>query len=533
MAELDDDFDAEPSGAAPRQRASVVTGAAHPRGDAAAGRRRSRSRSRSHGEDVDGSGSPRSRGARRGVLGHVVLGAVLVVCAVGGSFGVGAVLERARADRVAAQVGGLWPVAGEPATVWRASTGGAQPAAVEGQVVLVGTDGTLTARDLTTGEEVWTADLPSGATTCGPDLLDPDVVGSTLVCVTVRGSPPVAGRGDDGFPILVTVLDRSGAVVGSRGLADGVVAAVPLAGGRVATAAHGAGGVVVAWEGALDGAVERIRTVAVAEGWADAVGSTGADTSATGTVPPDDVGMVVVRGLLQVRAGGSSTTFDTSGDALTERASSQARGWLKEGGLPGGSSVRVVDDRRTGRENRIDAVGSDGRVRFSLTGEPFVPQVADGGPPQVVVVRMPGFTGYDATTGRRLWHREEWPEVLWLQTDDVVVMESGSRLLALESRTGREIWQRWLPAEVVRVFTDGDSVLLATVGDGIGGTDGASTSVVSVSLFDGRTEWRRALDGDYYEVVSAQGTLFAVTRTEVVRLGRGTRRYRVGDLSHR
>lgn len=529
MAELDDDFDAEPSGAAPRQRASVVTGAAHPRGDAAAGR----SRGRRSARDEDGGGSARPRGSRKGVLGRVVLGAVLVVCAVGGSLGVGAVLERARADRVAAQVGGLWPVAGEPATVWRASTGSAQPAAVEGQVVLVGTGGTLTARDLTTGEEVWTADLPSGATTCGPDLLDPDVVGSPLVCVTVRGAPPVAGRGDDGFPILVTVLDRSGAVVGSRGLADGVVAAVPLAGGRVATAAHGAGGVVVAWEGALDGAVERIRTVAVAEGWADAVGSTGADTSATGTVPPDDVGMVVVRGLLQVRAGGSSTTFDASGDALTERASSQARGWLKEGGLPGGSSVRVVDDRRTGRENRLDVVGSDGRVRFSLTGEPFVPQVADGGPPQVVVVRMPGFTGYDATTGRRLWHREEWPEVLWLQTDDVVVMESGSRLLALESRTGREIWQRWLSAEVVRVFTDGDSVLLATVGDGIGGTDGASTSVVSVSLFDGRTEWRRALDGDYYEVVSAQGTLFAVTRTEVVRLGRGTRRYRVGDLSHR
>lgn len=54
-----------------------------------------------------------------------------------------------------------------------------------------------------------------------------------------------------------------------------------------------------------------------------------------------------------------------------------------------------------------------------------------------------------------------------------------------------------------------------------------------MNLFDGRTEWRRTLDGEYYEVVSAQGVLFAVTRTEVVRLGRGTRRDRVGDLSHR
>ncbi|MBM7497857.1 PQQ-binding-like beta-propeller repeat protein [Oerskovia paurometabola] len=531
VAELDDDFDAEPSVATGPRRGSAGarTGGTAAR-DAGAGSSRV-----GVGPASDGApdGSPEPRGRRSGVLGHVILGAVLLLCVLGASFAVGAVLERARAARVAAQAGGLWPVTVEPASVWRASTGAGLPAAVEGQVVVVGPGGTLSARDLTTGEEVWAADLPSGATTCGPDLLDPDVVGSPLVCVTVRGSPPVAGRGDDGFPLLVTVLDRSGRVVGSRGLADRIEAAVPLAGGQVATAVRATDGVVVTWEGALDGVVERVRTVGVDQDRVDGVGATGIDGAPSGTVPPDGLGLVAARGLLQVRSGGASTTFDAHGDPLTERAGMRTRGWLGQAGLPGGSSARVVDDRRTGWEDRVDVTGADGRVRFSMAGEPFLPQVADDGPPPVVVVRMPGFTGYDASTGRRLWHREEWPEVLWLQTDDVVVVESGSRLLALESRTGREIWQRWLPAEVVRVFTDGDSVLLATVGDGLGGTDGAATSVVSVSLFDGRTEWRRALDGDYYEVVSAQGVLFAVTRTEVVRLGRGSRRHRVGDLSHR
>ncbi|MFE4463585.1 PQQ-binding-like beta-propeller repeat protein [Oerskovia sp. NPDC056781] len=529
VAELDDDFDAGPAGATGRTTGS---GGAHP-GGTAAGRAGAGSSSVGAGRMSGGEDAPGARGRTRGRPVRVVLAVVLVAGGAGASLAVGAVLERARADRVAAQAGGLWPVASEPASLWRASTGDGLPAAVDGQVVLTGAEGTVTARDITTGDELWTAHLPSGPTTCGPDLLDPAVQGSPLVCVTDRGASVGAGRNDDGFPFLVSVLDRTGRVVGSRVLTDGVEAATPLAGGRVATAARGADGVVVTWEGALDGAVERVRTVGVAPAPVDAVGSAGAEGTSTADAPVADVGMVVARGLLHVRSGDVSETFDAAGDSSAEFSSAQARGWLRERGLPGGSSARVVDDRRTGQEDRVDVVGPDGRKRFSVAGEPFVPQVTDGGPPQVLVVRMPGFTGYDATTGHRLWHREEWPEVLWLQTDDVVVMESGSRLLALETRTGREVWQRWLPTEIVRVFTDGDSVLLATVGDELGGTDGASTSVVSVSLFDGRTEWRRTLDGEYREVVSAQGVLFAVTRTEVVRLGRGTRRYRVGDLSHR
>lgn len=522
MAELDDDFDAGPAGGTGRTTAS---GGAHPGGAAA--------------EEAEadpgsvGTEAPGGRGWTGGRPGRVVLAGVLLVCGAGASLAVGAVLERARADRVAAQAGGLWPVASEPSSLWRASTGEGLPAAVDGQVVLTGAEGTVTARDLTTGDELWSAHLPPGPTTCGPDLLDPAVQGSPLVCVTDRGAAAGAGRSDDGFPFLVTVLDRTGQVVGSRVLTGGVVAATPLAGGRVATAARGADGVVVTWEGALDAAVERVRTVGVAPAPVDAVGSSGAEGASRGDAPVEDVGLVAARGLLHVRSGGASVSFDAAGDSSAEISSAQARGWLQEGGLPGGSSARVADDRRAGQEDRVDVVGPDGRQRFGMDGEPFVPQVTDGGPPQVLVVRMPGFTGYDATTGHRLWHREEWPEVLWLQTDDVVVMETGSRLMALEARTGREVWQRWLPAEIVRVFTDGDSVLLATVGDEPGATDGAATSLMSVSLFDGRTEWRRTLDGDRYEVVSAQGALFAVTRTEVVRLGRGTRRYRVGDLSHR
>ncbi len=512
MAELDDDFDAGRTDAVGR----ATRGAGADRGDTAAA----------------GSGTPGERVRARRPTGRVVLAVALLVGGVGASFAVGVVVERVRADRVAAQVGGLWPVASEPTTLWRAPTGGGIPAAVDGQVVLTGPEGTVTARDVATGDELWTARLPPGTTVCGPDLLDPAVRGAPLVCVTDRGASGGVGPHDDGFGFLVTVLDRAGQVVGTRVLPDGVEAATPLAGGRVATAGRGPDGVVVTWEGALDGAVERVRTVDTAPAPGDAVRSTGVETS-SGDTPVEGLGLVATRGRLHVRSGDASETFGTEGEPSAEHAGAQAPGWLREGGLPGGSTARVVDDRQAGQEDRVDVVGPDGRPRFSMAGEPFVPHVADGGPPRVLVVRMPGFTGYDASTGHRLWHREEWPEVLWLQTDDVVVMESGSRLIALETRTGREVWQRWLPAEIVRAFTDGDSVLLATVGDELGETDGASTSILSVSLFDGRTEWRTTLDGDYYEVVSAQGVLFAVTRTEVVRLGRGTRRGRVGDLSHR
>lgn len=261
-----------------------------------------------------GAEAPGERGRARGRPVRVVVAVVLLVCGVGASLAVGAVLERARADRVAAQAGGLWPVASEPASLWRASTGEGLPAAVDGQVVLTGPEGTATARDITTGDELWTAHLPPGATTCGPDLLDPAVHGSPLVCVTDRGASAGAGPRDDGFPFLVTVLDRTGQVVGSRVLSDGAEAATPLAGGRVATAVRGADAVVVTWEGALDGAVERVRTVGVAPAPVDAVGSTGAEETSTADAPVEDVGLVAARGLLHVRSGDVSETFDAAGD---------------------------------------------------------------------------------------------------------------------------------------------------------------------------------------------------------------------------
>ena len=506
MAELDDDSDA---------------------GHAAAGDRGADPPYDPGGPRGSGAGD-RGRPHRTSTLGLVlVVGAVLLACGVAVSFVVGQATEGDRADRVAAQVGGLRPVADDPGPVWRAPAGNGRPAATEGQVVLVGSDGVVTARDVTTGQEVWTADLPAGRTTCGPDLFDPQAPRSPLVCVTARGAATEPGRPDDGSPLLVTVLDGSGRTLGARGLAGRTDAAAPLAGGRVATAVHQDGEVVVTWESALDGAVEQVRTVRTrddAPDPVDAVGGWGDPGARTATVTDGRVELVAARGMLHVRSDDSSATFDAAGEPVVERErSAQRRGWLAPGALPGGRSATVVEDRGTDREDRVEVSEPEGRGGFALAGEPFLPEVTDGTVPEVLVLRMPGFTGYDASTGRMLWHREEWPEVHWLQTADVVVVESGSRLLAFESGSGRGLWQRWLSTEIVRAFTDGDSLLLATVGDRTGetGESGtASTTVLSVNLIDGRLEWRRTLDGPDQDVGAVQGLLVAVSGTEVVRLGR-------------
>jgi outer membrane protein assembly factor BamB len=497
--------------------------AAWPGSPAATTGRGGRSGGQDHARRGEGRG-PDERRRRRGL--HAIIAAAVVICVVGTAAAVGGALERQRAERVAAQVGGLWPLGDEPAAVWRASTGQAPPAVVDGGVVLVGPDGALTARDLATGERLWSSDLPSGRTTCGPDLLDPGAHGSPLVCVTVRGEPASSARPDDGFPFLVTVLDASGQVVGARGVADVAAAVVPLAGGRIATAAHDGGRVVVTWEDALDGTVERVQVLEGARAPVDAVGS-GAASGSSAPIATDHVEMAAVRGEVRVRAFDSSATFDSRGERVggPARLLASQRGWLAEGGLPGGLSATFLGDQGVGRSDRVDVVGPDGELRFSLAGEPFVPEITGGTAPGVLVTRMPGFTGYDASTGERLWHRPEWPEVLWLQTDDVIVVESGSRLLAFEARSGRALWQRWLPTEIVRVLTDGDSVLLVMSGDGVGG-DSLLTTVLSVSLFDGGVEWRRSLGGEHHEIGAAQGMLFAMTRTEVWRLGR---RRRIGQ----
>lgn len=533
MTELDDEFDAGSAGSAPWVAATSEARPGRFRADL--------------GEPGDARPAP-DRGVdlhpgevheprrRWHVPGPVVLGAALLVGGMGASLVAGGALERERADRVAAQVGGLRQVADEPAPVWRAPTGGAWPAAVDGQVVIVEPGGAVSARDVVTGEEEWTTDLPAGTTTCGPDLLDPDAGGSPLVCVTVRGEPAGTGRPDDGSPILVTVLDRAGRTVGSRGLGDGVVAAAPLAGGLVATASRAGGGVVVTWEGALDGAVTRSRALESEQVPTDAVGSTGDPGASVVPASADHVELMTLRGQLAVRTADASVAFDADGDRTGERLRSQEAqgGWADGGRLPGDLSVEVSRDEGAVQADVVDVIGPDGRTRLRMPGEPFVPEITDGVPPRVVVVRMPGFTGYDVVAGRRLWHREEWPEMLWLQTEDVVVVESGSQLVALETSTGRELWRRWLTTEIVRVLTDGDSLLLVTSGDGLDASpDPTSTGLVSLNLFDGHVEWRRTFDGERHEVVAVQGMLFAVTGKEVVRLGRGSRRCRVGDLSHR
>lgn len=541
VAELDDDFDAvwgrSPGGPSATGGGRGVPSPPGPGTGRTDGPGRARRRVR-EGAGAPGtvvlSGSPTpggealsSRAHRVPVRALVVAAVAVAVAGTGASLLVGGLSDRHQAVLVATQPGGLWSVPPDPDVVWRASTGGGWPAAVEGQVVLEA-DGDLQGLDVATGEPLWSASLPRGTSACGPDLLDPGSVGSPLVCVTevdpAPGGEPagsVGGPADPAEPstsrpaFVVTVLDPAGQVVGARELAGTTAAAAPLAGGLVATARRDGDRAVVSWEEALDGTLVRTRVLHAAGYPVDAVGSTGQDDVGT-------IDLYGLRGLLHVRASDLRETFDASGEYATgyARPRSVPGGWAAGGRLPDDLRVRAAIDPRSGRVEEVHVLEADGGERYVLPGEPFVPAVTDGTVPHVLVVRSPGFTGYDTLSGRRLWHREEWPEMIWLQTDDVLVVESGSRLIAIETRTGRDLWRRWLPSEVHRAFTDGDSLLLtSTISGRSDDPDEGSSELVSLNLFDGGLEWRDVLDPTYREVVSAQGQLFAVTDTEVVRIG--------------
>ncbi|KRD36770.1 hypothetical protein ASE27_09920 [Oerskovia sp. Root918] len=552
MAELDDDFDAT-WGLPPGGRTATGGGGAPPTTGPDRGRtgRPSPRRGGRGGTDTPGvasgtlaqsapteSSEPSapdasalpSRARRVPARALVVAAVAVAVAGTGASFVVGGLSDRHRAGLVATQPGGLWSVAPDPDVVWRAPTDGGWPAAVEGQVVLEA-DGALQGLDVATGEPLWSASLPEGTSVCGPDLLDPGSVGSPLVCVTEvdpapAGEAPGTGDGpvDASEPstsrstFVVTVLDPAGQVVGTRALAGATDAATPLADGLVATARRDGDRAVVSWEEALDGTLVRTRVLHAAGYPVDAVGSTTReDDRDAGTIE-----LRGLRGLLHVRAPDLRETFDASGEYATgyARPRSVPGGWAAGGPLPGDLRVRAALDARTGQVEEVRVLDADGSERYVLPGEPFVPAVTDGTVPHVLVVRSPGFTGYDALSGRRLWHREEWPEMIWLQTDDVLVVESGSRLIAIETRTGRDLWRRWLSSEVHRAFTDGDSLLLtSTITGRRDDPDVGASELVSLNLFDGGLEWRDVLDPTYREVVSAQGQLFAVTDTEVVRIG--------------
>lgn len=525
VAELDDGLDAARGSWA----VAPEPGSGTSRGQATDGSSAGRLRPGSWVSDMavpPGPGDPSGPGdGRRSARVHrfIALGLAVLVCGGAASFLIGDVVERSRAGQVATQPGGLWSLSAEPAPVWRVSTDGQWPAAVDGQVVLVDEEGGLTALDVVTGEAGWEATLPTGRSVCGPGLLDPSGDGSPLVCVTTGRPATGSGATAPDDSIVVTVLDGAGQVLGTRPLVGGTDAAAPLAGGMVATVTHEGSDVVVRWEGALDGVVEQEQSVDVTQVPGDAVGSTGDETTAPAT--GGDTTAVTAdarRGPLRVRAPGLDATFDASGDPRygSDRSQAVGGGWDDGGALPGGLRVEVTRDQHSSQVEKVDVVGPDGRELFSLAGDPFVPDISDGKPPEVLVVRTPGFTAYDASSGRRLWHREEWPEVIWLQTSDVIVMESGSQLLALETRTGRDLWQRWLPTEIISAFTDGDSLLLST--GGTGHTESAELGppdVVSLNLFDGHVEWRETFDASYREIASAQGRLFAVTSSELVRLG--------------
>ncbi|MEK8228593.1 PQQ-binding-like beta-propeller repeat protein [Oerskovia sp. M15] len=528
MATLDDDFDAAWGDPAGRTEVAVRT----PRASSGTvDGRGPRAQARRHREHGRARPSAVARVGRRRRI--VAAGLALLVVVSGTSLVVGALSERGRTLQVAAQPGtavgrrgtggpvaggdrGGWPPPSRAGGPRRAGRHAAVGRRRLGRSAMVGRAARrvqrLRARPVRPGRTRLPARLRDRACRRGDEGPRPEGAGARA-----------DGLGSVEPPIVVTVLDATGRVVGSRALADGTDAAAPLAEGLVARVAREDGRATVTWEGALDGEPVRARVVVATD-------------PAVRAVEEDSTGRIE----LLSRRGCSSCGRRTWPRPSTPPGLSRrvGHGRRRSGGttaaLPDGQRVRVSIDRSSGRTESVHVLGPDGRERFSIDGEPFVARVTDGSLPQVLVVRSPGFTGYDASTGRRLWHREEWPEAIWLQTNEVLVMESGSRLVALETRTGRLLWERWTPEEIRRAFADGDSVILSSqVAEGSDAPDGTDAALESIGLLDGRVEWRARLDPAYREVGSAQGGSSPSPTRNWSGSGEKRARYRVGDLSHR
>lgn len=219
-----------------------------------------------------------------------------------------------------------------------------------------------------------------------------------------------------------------------------------------------------------------------------------------------------------VRAAGATAVVLTAlavqpGQALaapgTEAQVAAATGWILDGYGPGNTSYNPQEselNRSAVADLTARWSGLSPRVTDSCA-EQSPPLAADG---RVYVTDEAGVTVYDADSGETLWHR---PNDSPVETLTPILALAGSRLLltdtycrsasdpttfliAVDARTGEQLWRVRRDVPIWEMVVDGDVV----VGSGED-TDGQAVTAYRVS--DGEELWTR--DGRMYEPVSSQG----------------------------
>lgn len=453
---------------------------------------------------------------------------VLVVVALVGTQLVVAARDRAAAAALAevAKIPGVVrPVDADLRVLWRAQAD--TWAAIQSGIVvdgaMIGLEQSpdnakaLVAVDERTGVRRWTTPLADahqvdhgadgGYSTVGGCAVDPGGTGRVACLVTdaflayrdtaVVYVPSTTSR-------LVVVDTGDGSVVAQRA-APSVVALTVLAGLAV-TAEPGAGGAVVVTATDLLGGQERWRTAVP--------GSSGDGGSSDGSTS-----MFATADGLGVEAPGRRVTLlDGRGRVVR----SELDGSLGYSADPGSATAAVVSGDEQGSP-RTTIVG--GGPDLELVGRPIRAAVDDGSVPDLVLMADSVVRAYDRSSGDVRWsirHASAGGDAVIL--NGRVYVSTGGGVIAVDGRTGEELWQAPVAPGLTMggLVTDGRHLLSSQQrpegpGDVTSPDDRPGVGVlVAYRLDDGTDEWRVDLPAGVTGVGTRGRTLVGLGSTGAV-----------------
>lgn len=426
--------------------------------------------------------------------------------------------ERARQEALADVARVLPPLDGRLVELWRVAEGSAL--AVGRDVVLLETASpdlrTLEVRafDLRTGVHRWTHRVGADdlcvplSEDAGPTRWRPgDTIAEYLVCH--RAFASVEGyRMEIGGPDEVTVLDvATGQEVGTVPTPADVVDLALVGRDVLVASLVPEGGVAVSrW------AFDTPAPTSARQVWSARLPQPLEDGDASG--------WVFEREATVLRAGTSgSIPLDLATGEPRPDAARAGVLYAEDAPLPGGGRVEWDRDE-VGQTTAVSRVyRADGGRSVELDGVPWLPLVADGSAPQVLLLRRPtaltdtgeltgDLVAVDVTTGQDLWNAGRMPGLEPLaRLDGLVVAAGAGKVLALDVRSGEVVWEesRSGASPMLGALTDGELILVAEA-------SGAGSVAVARDVRTGAERWRVDLapflpDGPYWLVPTRAGLL--------------------------
>ncbi|MDF2846249.1 MAG: PQQ-binding-like beta-propeller repeat protein [Oerskovia sp.] len=450
-----------------------------------------------------------------------------VLALVPGGLAVGGQIEERRAqERLVASEGGVLPFTGPPQEIWSRDLADRVWTPWGGMLLhrdAGGTDETVTAVDVLTGQDVWEATVGPQAI-CGRNSLWQAFVVDDGPLLCLSGTPEamtVTAIAPDGRPTgsrdLGAVDEASGYAVGPGSTVvtvrrDGPVG--PPVGPREVWSENGSPtfvdvpggrGVVVTLQDALSGDVlweNQVPFVAPDEVWE-------CQGHGDGTEPVlvlDQVTAWTTGYVVQVDGCGVGASFDASGDRLDDPATPEDQV------EPLTASTVHRFDQTTMRTTVLDRTGSPS---WEVTGQILRPSATDGtGESTVFVDTLSGLAAF-TPEGTELWDVSTHASRLVVHTGAVIVVDDGANgLTALDPSTGRRLWtvpgdDSTYPSSAV---TDGSQVIVLAYG-----SDGAPRST-GYDLATGEVVWTRE-DAPDQGLIGYHGALLRLSEDSVSRMG--------------